>query len=186
MISTSDISRALQAALPPDQHVFAQRLAAILADAANGILSHEEARGQIATLPDAAALITSLAGQRITVDQNVLSFGKDSQIGDVSIRDVAGREVVQLHQTIVYQQPVAVADAPAPAISFAHYLEEVQSNILASFRQDTYVMLNVETLEREDPSTIAALQQALYSAFDIQVSESWLGRQCWRIILCTG
>lgn len=85
-------------------------------------------------MPEATALIAALTGQRIQANQSVLSFGTDNQFGDVSIRDVAGRDVIQLQQTIVYQQPVAVSPPPAPTISFTRYLEEVQANILASFR----------------------------------------------------
>lgn len=172
MVTTDAIERALQAVLPSDQQTQAQRLATILADAANGLLSQEDARDRIAALPDSASLIASLAGQRIQANHSVLSFGADGQFGNVSIRDIVGRDFIQLHQTIVYQTPVAVAEEPAPAVSFARYLEEVQANILAAFRQDTYVMLNVEPIEREDPHTLMALQQALHSAFDIQVSEA--------------
>ncbi len=91
MLTAADRIRALEAALPPDQHAEAHRLATILTDAANGMLTVEAAQVQMAALPDTATLIGALAGQRIQAAQSVLTFGADSQFGHVCISDVAGR-----------------------------------------------------------------------------------------------
>ncbi|GIK43768.1 MAG: hypothetical protein BroJett011_76010 [Chloroflexota bacterium] len=55
------------------------------------------------------------------------------------------------------------------SIACLKYLERLQSQILEVFRQDRYVMLTVEALELEDPSTLFALQQALRASFDLRV-----------------
>lgn len=54
---------------------------------------------------------------------------------------------------------------------YRKYLELLQSSILEVFRQDQHVLLSVETLATEDPSTLHTLQQALRSAYGIQVED---------------
>lgn len=63
----------------------------------------------------------------------------------------------------------------SPHINWQTYSHRLQSAILTAFSQEHYVMLAVEALESEDPTTLIALQQALRSAFEISVVPDVLG-----------
>lgn len=65
----------------------------VLRRLANLLSSHptpDRLREQVLADPTLTALLTSLAGREVQSGSSVLSFGADSQLGDVQIRDVIG------------------------------------------------------------------------------------------------
>jgi len=63
-------------------------------------------------LHEATALLEALAGRRLTADHAVLSFGDQSQLGDVTIQDVAGNNVIKHNLFVVVSLPSSVAGRP--------------------------------------------------------------------------
>lgn len=102
----SDIDTALRAALPPELREFAPTLARLVADVRNGALAPEAARRQISADPVLRILTGNLAGQELSAGQSQVVFGQGSQTGDVSIRDIAGRDVINvaLNLTTIQQR----------------------------------------------------------------------------------
>lgn len=99
-----DLAAALRAALPPELHAGAAALARLLADVANGALAADVAAARISGDTALAALVAALAGQRLQADRSLVAFGAGSQIGDVTIGDVAGGDMVKLN-VVVQESP---------------------------------------------------------------------------------
>ena len=89
MTLAADIENALRQHLPADHHGAAQVLAQALAGLAVGVVSPAETKARLAA-SDLASTLRALAGCEVVAGGFRLSFGVDSQIGDVSIGDVAG------------------------------------------------------------------------------------------------
>lgn len=108
--SDTAIKQALQAALPPELHVHIAHLAALLAAlTADGTPQGAEPM----TTATTAALLGHLAGKELATERAVLNFGQQSQLGDVTIRDVAGNNVIK-HNLFVLVGSPAPAGTPAP------------------------------------------------------------------------
>jgi hypothetical protein len=91
MVDVTQIEQALHQSLPSEQQRLAPQLAQILAAAANGAISGEEARAQVAALPDSD-----------TIGQALISFGS-AQTGDVQFGNIAGRDMINLFLSIIPQ-----------------------------------------------------------------------------------
>lgn len=87
-ISTHDLERALRDALPPEHQGRAGELARTLATVA---------RGEPVTKIDPALrpVLRALAGAEVTVGSALVSFG-GAQTGDITIGDIAGRDVIKV------------------------------------------------------------------------------------------
>lgn len=93
MDASPDTIAALRQALPPELHHFVEPLAQYL-DAAAALrdLTQNPQRA-----PALAAALQQLQGKELVVGQSTVVFGTDSHIGDVEMRDVAGRDIVHIH-----------------------------------------------------------------------------------------
>jgi hypothetical protein len=114
MIEHKDIEIALRSVLPSHLHDHIPNLAHILADVANEHISHDRAKERIARDPFLLSVIQALAGNQISTSNALLSFGKDAQLGDVTIRDLAGRDVVNFtihisHHNTTLASPLIVS-----------------------------------------------------------------------------
>lgn len=107
-ISVSALEAALRAALPAQLHRHAPALAQLVADTAAGAITAEEASERLRTDIALSQLFASLAGQHVDAQGAVISFGAGSQLGDVSIQDVAGRDIIKFSVT-VYESPAQPA-----------------------------------------------------------------------------
>jgi hypothetical protein len=94
---TADVVRALRAALPAEARSEAPDLARLLRGLASGELSPAAVHDQLDADPALAQLLRSLVGQEIQVGPSAVAFGEGSQVGDVSIRDVAGRDIITVN-----------------------------------------------------------------------------------------
>lgn len=124
MFLPDDIAAALQSHLPADLHPAVPALAQILADATTGVLRPDDSQvalqACLAAHPNLVAALRAFAGQEVNAGSSVISFGAGAQMGNVSIGDVAGRDIVKLHvdvQLDVHQtietQPVINAQTGA-------------------------------------------------------------------------
>jgi hypothetical protein len=107
--SQGSLKEQLRAALGPalagHDPAVATALVTLLADVVAGRIAADDAQHHVAAISGLSALLHELAGQELQVGRSMISFGAGSQIGDVTIGDVAGRDVIKLgvaiQQTIV-------------------------------------------------------------------------------------
>jgi hypothetical protein len=123
--SLDRINAALAAALPGgldgDQLARLPLLAGLLDDLARGRMGADEVRHTLAADPSLAELLRALAGREIAAGGVQVSFGAGAQTGDFSMRDLAGRDLVNLalHQGDVYNFYNAQVSlgGPGPAVA---------------------------------------------------------------------
>lgn len=115
-----DLAAALRAALPPELHHLVEPLARYVeATAMLNSLTTDPAHETAIT-----QALTSLYGKAVSSPAGLLSFGAGSQTGDVSTRDVAGRDILHVSiQTV----PPAPPTAPGKALPV---LDEVGLKVL--------------------------------------------------------
>ena len=95
MINAAEIEPDLRTALPEHLKEHAGNIARLLEGAANGTLRHDkDLRGRFTPDSVGAAALEALAGQRVGP---LLSFGADNHIGEVTVGDVAGGNVLKFH-----------------------------------------------------------------------------------------
>lgn len=85
---------ALRAIAPSAPETSLARLAAALSRLTQG----HEAPGAVAQEagPELAPLLAALAGRELQADNRLLSFGAQSQVGDVAVRDLAGGNIYHI------------------------------------------------------------------------------------------
>lgn len=91
-LKTTELTTAFQRALPEDLAGLSEQLARFLVQALTrqGVIADDGDSGLIKTL------LASLAGRSLTFSQSVISFGKDNNLGDISVGDVAGGNIVKI------------------------------------------------------------------------------------------
>jgi hypothetical protein len=92
------------ASAQPGHMPAADALAGLLSELAAGRITAEQAQAQLTDTPDLLLLVQALAGQELRLDTALITFGAGSQLGDISIGDVAGRDVIKL--TFAVQQTI--------------------------------------------------------------------------------
>jgi hypothetical protein len=95
--STTELEQALHAALPVASEAETAGLARLLRALIAGDLGPETVREQLDADPALAHLLRGLVGQQIGEGQSAVAFGEGSQVGDVSIRDVVGRDLITIN-----------------------------------------------------------------------------------------
>jgi hypothetical protein len=106
MLQAADIAAALRQHLPAEYHSAIPHLAQVLAEASTGAVSPAEAQ---ASLPGLADALRALAGREVQTNNALITFGSGNQLGAVTIRDVAGRDVITLHFNLGVQQNINVS-----------------------------------------------------------------------------
>ena len=109
-----EVERALRAALPAESQAQAPGLARLLSALDTGALSAEALRERLTADPSFAQVLRGLVGQQINLGGMAVSFGEGNQIGDVSIRDLAGRDLITIN---VYHGAPAVGLAAPPMLT---------------------------------------------------------------------
>lgn len=95
-ISAPSIKSGINTTLPNDHHHQGEELADLLSDLIRGITSPESVRQQIVEQFTLTETLRLLAGKQIETSKHLLSFGSDSQLGDISINDIAGGNIIHL------------------------------------------------------------------------------------------
>lgn len=104
------IEQALRTILPPEHYAQIPSLAAILSALASG---------RSVQLPENTAaqafvsLIDRLAGQQVATERAVVHFGAHNQLGDVTIQDVAGNNVIKNNLFVLIGLPHPPPAQPA-------------------------------------------------------------------------
>lgn len=105
-VQTASLAAALDKAGSQDAHRAISRLLKILTAVRSRHISEQEAREKVVSDIEIVNLIRALAGDTIAFSKGVIAF---DQTGEVSLRDVAGRDVINIHVT--FPEP---PQAPAP------------------------------------------------------------------------
>jgi hypothetical protein len=114
MGTDATIEQALQTALPANLHAYIPYLAEALSALASGSSPHiAQPPGMQAA---ATTLISQLAGKQLTTNTSVVGFGDQSQLGDVTIQDVAGHNVIKHNLFVLVGLPNPAAGAPPPRV----------------------------------------------------------------------
>ncbi|MEI7771516.1 MAG: hypothetical protein WCI67_16105, partial [Chloroflexales bacterium] len=106
----ADIVHALQAALP-DAPVSPLELLAQILTGEQALTDAHQSDGDLGTI------LRGLAGSTLKISNSTIQFGSDNQFGDVTFRDVAGRDILHINvaQTIITaEQAYNVAGLPNP------------------------------------------------------------------------
>ncbi len=109
-IGAAEVERALRAALPAESQAQAPGMARLLSALSAGDLSAEALRERVAADPSFAQVLRGLVGQKISLGQSAVSFGVGAQVGDVTIRDVVGRDIITIN--VYHGPPTAGLTAP--------------------------------------------------------------------------
>ncbi|MFV9506755.1 MAG: hypothetical protein AB4911_19560 [Oscillochloridaceae bacterium umkhey_bin13] len=88
------LEQALSARLPADLRMTAPDLAALFAGVLSDQLTIVEVEAHLSANPQLQAALRSLAGRQITSNQAVIHFGTGTQLGDIRIGTIAGRDIV--------------------------------------------------------------------------------------------
>lgn len=97
MIPTEELENALKIATTHELHHHIPLMVHVIQSIADKKLSIEEAQQQITADFDLQNIAQQLSGKTITTSNTVVSFGENSQLGDFSVRDLAGRDIVNLN-----------------------------------------------------------------------------------------
>jgi hypothetical protein len=89
----------LKQALPPEQHGVIGEFIALIQRAGSTTTNPDIAPGQ--AIPAVRSLLAALEGRSVQAADAIVSFGNHGQFGDVTIRDIAGRDIT----TITIQLP---------------------------------------------------------------------------------
>jgi hypothetical protein len=88
VISTAELQQALQDHLPHEDYERIGLLAYLIAS-----LTNSGETDTITTSPEFNSILRKLAGKHISTSKGTISFGEGSQIGDITLRDVADKIV---------------------------------------------------------------------------------------------
>lgn len=138
------------------------RLFQLVGDYQAGQLTEEALRAGIAAEVDLRELVRREAGSAVTRGDKVIDFGAGSQMGDVHIRDAAGRDIINLTINV---QPHAVHSGLTGRSSLTEDERAHKQALLAQHRK----MLN--TLE------LQAAQFGIYAPAHITVEIGELTRK---------
>ncbi len=104
MISRSDLKQSLLTVLPFHLHRDAALIAEIIIMIANGSLDLTAIDTQRQSL--LKALSANFEGRDISTRDAIISFGKDAQAGDITVRDIAAGNITTINANIVLQSSI--------------------------------------------------------------------------------
>lgn len=87
----------LQQRLPPHLQPYSVELAQVLLEALSSKEPQITFENQLKLNPSLEQAIEILRGQRVTVPGTTVDFGSNTQTGDITIRDIAGRDIINLN-----------------------------------------------------------------------------------------
>jgi energy-coupling factor transporter ATP-binding protein EcfA2 len=102
------LRKAVHAWLPAADVQAVDNLATLLNDLLTGHISPDIAQAKFNTSADLQALLLNLMGRELRHESTLISFGAGSQFGDISISDVAGRDIIKI--SVGIQQYVFTQD----------------------------------------------------------------------------
>jgi tetratricopeptide (TPR) repeat protein len=125
----NDLEQVLRRNISPEHHRYIPLFAKLIVEIANGANPDSDVVAQFSD-PSYQALLLQLAGRSIEATDSVISFGQDSQLGDVTVRDVAGRDVTNFSLSVVNTPAITQMRPPAqlrpPVPDFTGRAQEIQ------------------------------------------------------------
>lgn len=112
--TAADLLARLRAALPPELQSHLDDLAAAVLPSASAALAAGRDRASVPISAAGAAALEALAGAELRSERATIAFGRDSQFGDISLRDVAGRDLVNINVFLPEGEQVASWPPPPP------------------------------------------------------------------------
>lgn len=118
----------LRDALPPEHHEAIQVLAGILVGMSDRIMRYEDAQKQLIQF---TALLQSLTGKEFTAGKSQISFGENNTFGNITIRDIVGRDsiIINLHPSLT--PAPGLHQLPSPIEDFVGRQREVKELVMA-------------------------------------------------------
>lgn len=138
MISTAQVEEELLRAVPVELHPDIPSLARTIVETLQRGLEDSTlspiVRGREVTDEGTRSLLAHLAGQELTLDTATLSFGQGNQFGDITIHDVAGRDVIKQNISVTIILPGANPSSQLSAEELAGheraFVEDLRHNLL--------------------------------------------------------
>jgi hypothetical protein len=93
------LEQSIRENLPLPLQASAGDLARFLVEVTNKQLSEDQIRERVHNNPLLGQLVTSLSGQTLETEGAFIQFGKTGQMGDVSIRDIARGNIININLT---------------------------------------------------------------------------------------
>lgn len=110
MNDPQELATQLSGLLPPTYQPLIQTLSDLLASHLRAG-ADSSAQGHPLSLPDQLQpLVAALAGKQIHTSDAVIAFGANSQMGDVTVRDVAGGDIIRFRVTPKIHSPTQHLD----------------------------------------------------------------------------
>lgn len=155
MMDKETLTVALKKALPPEFHNLCHSLAELL------IASVQEHKSVTETHieHDFSQALKALMGQKLILSDTALTFGEQSQFGDIQIRDVAGGSIINLHINTslhrVIEPMVIKPENEYPSLSDANPDDQFSPSVIYAFEQ---LYQKVEGLTQEQYRVIQMLR----------------------------
>lgn len=93
MDDTQSLEQSIREVLPFELHDRIPQLVSVLQKFIQEAKGYTTKQGTVISSPDLESLITSLAGKELRTEKNIVSFGNGNQMGDITIRDIAGGDI---------------------------------------------------------------------------------------------
>jgi len=100
MSTVSEIQNALSQSLPKELYSTAQLLAETIYALDVGKINTYDAEKILHDDENSSKALRILSGQRVRTASSLISFGKENNVGDVFINDVAGGNIIKIHVNI--------------------------------------------------------------------------------------
>lgn len=160
-LNSQDLKKMLVEKLPAAQHHAAAKLADAIARAVNG----EGASLQANTFAaDIQPLLQALAGQEISSQRTLISFGQGNRLGNVNIGDVAGNNVVKLNFENV--------EAGATSVKINFNLQAMGQGAFSGAASQPNIYISHNAVEPDAKETLAGLQNEFAAlGFDVLLDD---------------
>ena len=91
--SYAQLAETLISVLPTEMHVNGLLIAELLTNIINKEITTEEAKEVFSSRYEFINIIQYLSGKSLKLNSNLITFGENNQIGDIHIKDIAGRDI---------------------------------------------------------------------------------------------
>lgn len=146
MSNADAIESNLRSILTPELHYAIPLLTQVLDEISKGGANIDDAKAKFSTDPELLDVLRALNGQKVATEHAIISFGMNSQTGDIQIRDVAGRDINQATLNIGTQQIFII---------YKEQLQDGMDSISLNVSSDS----SVTNFPRTDPNRLKTLKK---------------------------
>jgi hypothetical protein len=141
-MDTASLETQLHAALPAALEPHLHELAATFAGVLDGSIADYEAQERLGNNLGLEHTLRSLAGASVTSGGSLIQFGPESQVGDISIGDVAGGNLIKISVNFPLENLIAIGRQAAvfelargQLLAAPHSAAEQLGTVLAELRK---------------------------------------------------